>query len=83
MLWLIRVLGDDADTSRWTIWAFGLVASIMALYMVAITTTLVLRAKQPSLGRLLTKALNIVFLVTAFPVGTALGIYGLWKVDRA
>lgn len=83
MLWLIRVMGADSDASESDTWVFELVASIQALYIVAITITLVLRAKKPSLGRLLTKALNIALLVTAVPIGTALGIYGLWKVDRA
>ena len=43
--------------------------------------TLLLRYTKPTLGSIFTKALNI-FLLINFPLGTALGIYGLMKVDR-
>lgn len=43
--------------------------------------TVLLRYLTPDLGRVFTKALNILLLV-AFPLGTALGTYGLLKVDR-
>jgi hypothetical protein len=42
--------------------------------------TLLLRYTKPRLGNVFTKALNILLLF-CFPVGTALGIYGLIKVD--
>lgn len=43
--------------------------------------TLLLRYTIPRLGGVFTKALNILLLF-GFPFGTALGIYGLMKVDR-
>jgi cell division protein FtsW (lipid II flippase) len=43
--------------------------------------TIAMRHAMPKPGRSLTKALNIVLLVL-FPLGTALGLYGLMKVDR-
>jgi len=52
-----------------------------AAYLAAIVITLILRGKSPAAGRIATTALNIVLLVL-FPLGTALGIYGLMKVDK-
>lgn len=62
-------------------WVFVMTAAIEALFVVAIIVTLILRGTAPAAGRIATKALNIVLLVL-FPFGTALGIYGLMKVDR-
>jgi hypothetical protein len=56
-------------------------AWIEGVYLAAMVVTLVLRGTAPGAGRVATKALNIVMLV-AFPFGTAVGIYGLWKVDK-
>ena len=62
-------------------WVFKLIAFIEAIYVLAIATTLALRAWAPAAGQIATTALNIVLLF-AFPFGTAVGVYGLWKVDR-
>ena len=71
--------GMDA-TGRWVM-RFS--AACCGFFVVLILATLVVRAKTRSNGCLVwTKAFNI-FLLLAFPLGTAVGVYGLLKVDRA
>jgi hypothetical protein len=53
-----------------------------AIYVAAIVATLILRATKPRLGRIATAALNIA-LLTAFPLGTVVAVFGLLKVDKA
>jgi voltage-gated potassium channel Kch len=43
--------------------------------------TLVMRLTRSPHAKLITMATNIIYLLF-FPVGTAIGIYGLWKVDK-
>jgi hypothetical protein len=62
-------------------WVFQMTACINAAFVAAMIATLVLRAVAPGAGCVATKALNIIMLVL-IPFGTALGIYGLLKVDR-
>ena len=62
-------------------WVFAMAIYAMACYFVAIAVTVVVRITAPAKVRLLTTALNIV-LLPHIPFGTALGIYGLWKVDK-
>jgi hypothetical protein len=62
-------------------WVFVMTAWIEGVFVAAIVVTLVLRGTAPGAGRIATKALNIVMLLL-IPFGTALGIYGLWKVDK-
>jgi hypothetical protein len=62
-------------------WAFHMIMGVYAALVAGVVITLVLRAAAPRAGRIATLALNIVLLVV-FPVGTALAIYGLWKVDK-
>jgi hypothetical protein len=54
---------------------------IYAALVAGMVVILILRGTAPGAGRIATKALNIVLLVV-FPLGTALGIYGLMKVDK-
>jgi hypothetical protein len=63
------------------VWVFHMVCCIYAVLIMAIIATLVLRAVAPGAGRIATMSLNIILLVI-FPLGTALGIYGLLKVDK-
>ncbi len=56
-------------------------AAINLLYLIAITVTLCSRAFNAQSGRKLTRYLNFL-LLPALPVGTVLGIYGLWKIDH-
>jgi hypothetical protein len=62
-------------------WSLPLLAFAHGFYLLAITATLAVRSTRLPIGRRLTKAMNCLFLI-APPFGTALGIYGLWKVDR-
>ena len=62
-------------------WVFQMTAWINAALVAAMVVTLILRGVAPGAGRIATKALNIVLLI-AIPFGTALGIYGLMKVDK-
>ena len=65
----------DAD------WLFPVIAGTYVVFVAAMITTVVLRFKAPVVARVVTMALNVVLLVL-FPFGTALGIYGLLKVDK-
>jgi hypothetical protein len=62
-------------------WVFVMTAWIEGVYLAAMVVTLVLRGTAPGAGRIATKALNVVMLAL-IPFGTALGIYGLLKVDK-
>jgi hypothetical protein len=77
MLSMTRMPGIAPDAQ----WVFEMTACSEAAYLAAIVITLILRGKSPAAGRIATTALNIVLLVL-FPLGTALGIYGLMKVDK-
>ena len=76
-LFLARLPGMT-ETSKWVIHLAGF---IEFLFVIAIAVTLTLRARTPAAGQIATTALNIVLLL-AFPIGTAIGIYGPWKVDE-
>jgi len=62
-------------------WSLPLLAFIHGFYLLAMTVTLAVRSTRLAVGRRLTTTMNCLFLI-APPFGTALGIYGLWKVDR-
>ena len=62
-------------------WVFESIASVYAVYGAAIIATLIIRWRWPEIGRIVTKALNL-FLLLFFPFGTAVGVYGLRKVDK-
>jgi hypothetical protein len=62
-------------------WVFRMTAYIHTAFLVAIFATAILRFAAPAKRRPFTLALNIILLLL-FPHGTALGIYGLWKVDK-
>jgi hypothetical protein len=62
-------------------WSLPYLAVINGCYLVAVIVTLLFRLVRPPIGKRLTKAMNLLLLI-APPFGTALGIYGLWKVDR-
>jgi hypothetical protein len=63
------------------LWVFEMAAWVNAAFVAAMVATLILRATAPRAGQVATKALNIILLIM-IPLGTALGIYGLMKVDR-
>jgi hypothetical protein len=58
------------------------VAALNAAYCAAMVVTLWSRRYRPRLGRRLTRILNWA-LLPALVCGTALGLYGLLKVDRS
>ena len=60
---------------------FEVCAFTEGAYVFAIAITLCLRTWAPDIGRTATVALNILLLLM-FPIGTAIGIYGLSKVDK-
>lgn len=65
----------------WPEWALPLLAFVNGMYFAAAIVTLVLRRVEPGAGRRLTRAFNIALLFGP-PIGTIIGLYGLWKVDR-
>jgi hypothetical protein len=62
-------------------WSLPYLAFINGFYLIAMSATLLFRLVRPPVGKRLTRAMNLLLLI-APPFGTALGIYGLWKVDR-
>jgi uncharacterized membrane protein YqjE len=54
---------------------------IEAIYLLLLLVVLLVRLICPAYRRWPTLGVNILLLVF-FPFGTALGIYGLWKVDK-
>jgi hypothetical protein len=60
---------------------FVAVALAEGLYVAAMAVALFLRASAPAAGRVATLILNVIML-PLFPLGTALAIYGLLKVDK-
>jgi hypothetical protein len=60
---------------------FQMIIWIYAVLIAAMVATLILRGVAPPAGRIATMALNVILLIV-FPFGTALGIYGLLKVDK-
>jgi hypothetical protein len=73
------VSGQPAHVPNWALPWF---AAISTGYLLFITVALTARRVNPEAGRRLTRALNLA-LLAAPPFGTALGLYGLLKVDRA
>lgn len=57
------------------------VTCFYGIVIALIIWTLILRKAAPRAGRIATIVLNIL-LLPLFPLGTAVGIYGLWKVDK-
>jgi uncharacterized membrane protein len=62
-------------------WAVPWLFTLICAYTIAIIVTLFARRHRPAVGCRLTRILNLA-LLPALPVGTVIGIYGLWKVDR-
>ena len=76
-------LSQSPDLPPESRWVFRMSMAVGAAYALAAAVTLVVRFKAPAAARrTVTMAMNVVLLLY-FPLGTALGIYGLWKVDRA
>jgi hypothetical protein len=63
-------------------WSLPWVAVVNFAYAIAIVVVLCARRFKPESGRRLTRLLNWA-LLPALPGGTLVGIYGLWRVDKA
>jgi hypothetical protein len=77
LIWL-RLQPNTASAARS---AYLLPLMVEICYCVAITAVLCIRIFAPGIRRWPTFALNII-LVVWIPFGTALAIYGFWKVDK-
>ena len=78
--WLWTTLKNPANNSL----ARGLLKSFIIAYAIGVTVvvgSLIARALLPASRRNVTVAVSIVLLLW-FPFGSAIGIYGLWRVDR-
>lgn len=81
LLLLLQMPADVRPRMHLPDWSLPILAVVNAIYLVAMFGTLIARLAHPVIGKRLTTAMNVLFLI-APPVGTALGIYGLWKVDK-
>ena len=77
-IWWISRLPKLDPKSVWSLRLVVLVEVCLGLFEIAV---LIVRLRFPAQRRAPTMVLNIIMLFW-FPLGTALGIYGLWKVDR-
>jgi uncharacterized membrane protein YhdT len=77
-MWFISHSPEFPTEARW---AFEFTVYAELMYVVAMVVTLILRGVAPGAGHFATLVLNII-LLPLIPLGTALGIYGLWKVDK-
>ncbi len=71
----------SSDTPPESRWVFQMTLFMEFAYVAAMVATLILRGVSSKVGRVATLAMNII-LLPLIPFGTALGIYGLWKVDK-
>jgi hypothetical protein len=62
-------------------WIYYYIILVQAIFLFAIVLTLVIRVFFPSTARTITIATCLILLLH-FPFGTAVGIYGLKKVER-
>lgn len=78
-LWAVSQRPGITDESRTTLHAIIGIELCFLFFDVGI---LILRIALPAYRKWPTLALNIVLLMV-FPFGTALSIYGFWKVDKS
>jgi hypothetical protein len=71
-------LSDNPDTAS----VMTMAMETEACVLLAIIVVFLIRILAPAYRKWPTLGLNIVLLI-GIPLGTALGIYGLWKVDKA
>jgi hypothetical protein len=77
-MWMLRRLPGLDPTGKLL---FEVIAMVYAVVTVAMAATVALRYWSPPAGRIATVGINVVLLIF-FPFGTALAIYGFWKVDK-
>ena len=78
---LMAIPVADRPPTQLPDWSFPILAFLNGVYFCAAALALILRWAAPAVGRRVTRELNIALLFGP-PLGTALGLYGLWKVDR-
>ena len=82
VVYILRVR-QGVPVFAWTIpdWVAPWNAMICTAYLVLMLLTAWLRRSEPAAGRRVTRVLNYL-LLPAIPFGTALGLYGLMRVDK-
>src|SRR4051812_12309142 len=73
-LWWATHLPNKATEATW---AIHLVISIQLCFLIFEVTVLLIRILAPKYRKWVTVTLNIILLLS-FPVGTIVGVYGLW-----
>jgi len=81
LLLLLQMSPDARPQMHLPDWSLPYFAVINMVYLVAMIVTLISRLAHPAIGKRMTTAMNVLFLIGP-PFGTALGIYGFWKVDK-
>jgi hypothetical protein len=79
--WLLGIPPESRPDMQWPDWSMQFFTALNVFYLLAMMLTLVLRFAWPGAGKRMTKVLNVLFLLGP-PMGTALGVYGLFWVDR-
>jgi hypothetical protein len=75
---MLTMSGTASDDGKWV---FRMTAFVAGCYVLAVAATLIVRFTAPSYRRTVTRAMNILLLLH-FPLGSAVGVYGLLKADR-
>ncbi|HZK79848.1 MAG TPA: hypothetical protein VFC46_02250 [Humisphaera sp.] len=78
-LWAITRSPNFRQDGRW---AIEMVIATQACFLLCEVVALFVRVMFPASRKWPTIALNIVLLLS-FPLGTAIGAYGLWKIDKS
>ena len=75
------VMAGNPELSAISAWVLRMTAAAHLCFLMIEVAVLLIRIAAPAYRKWPTLALNIILLFL-FPLGTALSIYGLWKVDR-
>jgi hypothetical protein len=81
LAWILNISPEARPDLQWPEWSLPFFAWINGFFLAAMSLTLFARWVWPEAGKRLTGVLNALFLLSP-PVGTALGLYGLFWVDR-
>jgi hypothetical protein len=71
---------EARPVQHWPDWLHYVSAFLSGVYFCAVVTTLLLRRAERATSHRATRALNVALLF-APPFGTAIGVYGLWRVE--
>jgi hypothetical protein len=81
LAWILNIPPEARPDLQWPEWSLPFFAWLNGFFLAAMSLTLLARYLWPDAGKRMTAILNVLFLLSP-PVGTALGIYGLFWVDR-